>query len=568
METDGIFNRLVSELSLDERNNLLDKLNSQTSMARDLLYLSDNTAPAMDIEEEYKQLPWYYRVWYFILSFFRQRPPKQLFSDQMVSKLGRVIDAQVPGLYDYHNDLLLPEFHRELVDLKEGSRFFYTALDSSVNRDRGAFYAFLASLEMGEVHQRLITETDPDYIVDRQKDISESELRQAAFRAMEDAIAAITEEERTAMYYDVRLLNCLKELSAFLFDRVILAFAVDSAYSGAVCSARVVKDQLLNLNHILFSLKETPPMTLLESLFVFILQEHTGEPGFQINTEMRNLLTKAEKAVAAIRDFNRHVPLTLILRCVFRNLSLDPKAIGGGEDWFVVYREYWKRHVELRYAEYMRERRHRELNNSFKYFLKGTNLKILGNVVSESNPNGLPVGRAFSLAFLLTFYSVVFMGDINKVIRIILLDGEFYKRENRTEFTESYNELIKLEDTIKKFEENISPSGDLGKRFVQARNDMSSLPVKRRKVQMVVEEASAEADRIVERCRGAFHSLINILNGIIKPDSAGKYDTLANLSALSGKGTTFVNGIAESIQKFQKALQLLDDIDAMEAGKA
>ncbi|MDR2078432.1 MAG: DUF5312 domain-containing protein, partial [Treponema sp.] len=548
METDGTFNRLVSELSLDERNNLLDKLNSQTSMAKDLLYLLDDTAPAMDIEEEYKQLPWYYQLWYFILSFFRQKPPKQLFAEQMVFRLGRVIEAQAPGLYDCHDDLLLPEFHKELVSLKEGSRFFYTALDSSVNRDRGAFYAFLASLEMGEVHQRLTTETDPEYIVNKQDDISESELRQTAFRAMEDALAAITEEQRTAMYYDVRLLNCLKELSAFLFDRVILAFAVNASYSGAVCSARLVKDQLLNLNNILFSLKETPPMTLLESLFIFILQEHTGEPGFQINTEMRNLLTKAENAVAAIRDFNRHVPLTLILRCMFRNLSLSPKVIGGGEDWFVVYREYWKRHIELHYAEYMRERRHRELTNSFKYFFKGTNLKILGNVISESNPNGLPVGRAFSLSFLMTFYSVVFMGDINKAVRPILIDGEFYKRENRTEFTESYNELIKMEDTIKKFEESISPSGDLGKRFIQARNDMSSLPVKRRKVQMVVEEASGEAERIVERCRDAICRLINILNGIIKPDSDGKYDTLANMSALSGRGNSFVNGVVEAIQ--------------------
>jgi hypothetical protein len=39
------------------------------------------------------------------------------------------------------------------------------------------------------------------------------------------------------------------------------------------------------------------------------------------------------------------------------------------------------------------------------------------------------------------------------------------------------------------------------------------------------------------------------------------------MSKLSGKGTRFVTGIGETIQQFQKVLQLLDDIEAMEAGR-
>jgi hypothetical protein len=244
-----------------------------------------------------------------------------------------------------------------------------------------------------------------------------------------------------------------------------------------------------------------------------------------------------------------------------------PKEISGGEDWFMVYREYWKRHIEALFSDYMRNRRHQELLNSFRYFLKGTNLKILGNTVSDSNPDGMPVTGAFALSFLLTFYSVVFMADINKILRPILIDGDFYKKENRTEFTESYNDLIKLEDEIKKFERNISLGGDFGKRYYQARQDMSSLPVKRRKIQIVIEEAADEAAKIMGRARTASRNMINILNGILEKDTKGKYDSLSNLSKLAGRGTQFVEGIAETAQKFQKVLQLLDDIESMEAGR-
>ncbi|MDR2184959.1 MAG: DUF5312 domain-containing protein [Treponema sp.] len=564
----GTFNRLASELSLEERSRLLDRLNSQSSLSREPLYEEPADTPSFDMDEEYKHIPWYYYLFFVLLGFFKKKTPRQIFAEYMVSKLGRVIDAKAPDFYNCQRDLLLPEFHKYLINLKEGARFFYTALDSSVNRDKGAFYAFLASLEMGEVHRRLSTGTDPALIAEKNPGLSEAELRQTAFKAMEDSMAAITEEQRKIMYDNTRFLYCLKEIASFLYDRVILAFARDNEAKGPACTARVVEDQLFFLNNILFSLKEIPPMTLLESLFIFILQEHVGNPGFEINTEIRNLLVKAESSLSVIREFNKQVPLTLILRCTSGNMSLTPKAIGGGEDWFVVYREYWKRRIEAQFAEYMRIRRQRDLTNSFRYFLKGTNLKGLSNVVSDSNPNGMPIKKAFALSFLLTFYSVVFMGDINKTIRPILIDGEFYKRENRTEFTEAYNELIKLEDVIHKFETEISPSGDYGKRYYQARGDMTSLQVKRRKVHLVMEEADKDAERIVDRVREAVQSMINILNGIIKKDHSGKYDTLGNLSRFTaGRGTVLINNIDDAIQKLQKTLQLLDDIDEMESSR-
>jgi hypothetical protein len=567
MADDRTLHRLAAELTLEERRNLLEKLKAQSNLSGDLLYEEKEEGPLLKIEEQYVKLPWYYRLIYFILSVFNSRSPLKVFEDHQAGKLGREIEARSPGLYDYQRSYLLSEFLTRIMDLKEAARFFFNALDHSINRDKGGFYAFLGSLEMEEVHRRLQAETDPAVIAEKFPDASEAELRQTAFRVMEDAFAGITEEQRSTMYYNARSLFCLKELSSFLFDRVIMAFGFEPAASAQVCSVNVVREMLISLNNILFSLRSPPPLVLLESLFVFLLQEKAGEPGFDINREMRNLLTKAENSLVTIRTFNAQVPLTLLLRCASRDISLKPQSVSGGEDWFLVYREYWKRHIEGMFADYMRFRRHRDLLNSFRYFLKGANLKILDNVVSDANPEGLPIPEAFSLSFLLTFYSAVFMGDINKILRPVLIDGEFYKRENRAEFTEAYNELIKLEDDIKKFEMNISPSGDYGKRYMQAKQDMSSLPLKRRKIQMVLEEASGEAQKIIDHVRGAIQTMIKILNGILGKDSGGKYDTLGNLSRFSGKNPAFTAGMAESVQQFQKTLQLLDDIDIMESGR-
>jgi truncated hemoglobin YjbI len=558
---DDTLNRLVSELSIDERLKFLDKLRGQTTISFEPLYtVREEADSAGQFDAQFGNLPWYYRLAYFILSLFKSKAPSAIYADSQVGKLGKKIETIAPGLYNAQRNILLADFYRLIAELKEAARFFFTALDSSVNRDRGSFYAFLGSLEMEEIHRRLQNETGPEAILEKFPETPDTMLRQTALKLMEDALPEISDTQRNLMYANARSLHCLKELSSFLFDRLLMSFST----TDQSCMANVVRDMLSDLSNILFSLKEPPGISLLESLFIFQLQERARETGFDMNREMRRLLARAEEAILKIRDFNRQVPLTMIIRCAARDTSIKPQAISGGEDWFAVYREYWKRYIESRVADFLRRRKHEEVLSSFRYFLKGMNLKVLENVVSDSNPRGLPVTEAFTLSFLLTFYSAVFMADINTYLRPILLDGEFFKKENRAEFTGAYNDLMKIEDDVKKFDAAISPSGDYGQRYLQAKDDMSSLPVKRRKIHVVLEEASNNAKNIIERSHDAMFTMIKVLGGILKKEAGSKYDTLSNLEKLGGKNQeAFANGIAESIKQFHQALRILKDIEAI-----
>ncbi|MDR2211295.1 MAG: DUF5312 domain-containing protein [Spirochaetaceae bacterium] len=567
MDETAHFNQLVADLSLEERASLLEKLSSQSTFSDTVLYEEAEDEEAVDLELRYKTLPWYYKIWYKFLSFFNSRSPLKLFEDHLMIRIYRNMDEASPGFYNYQKDILLPKFHDELVKLRDGSRFFYTALDQSLNRDKGSLVVFLGSLEMPQIHRLIQTDTEPALLAAHYRDLGDSELRQKALKALDDALMGITEDQRNIMYHSARLLYCLKQLSSFLFDRLINLFVFDSSVQGNICPAAPVREQLLTLNNILASLKVPPSMSLLESLFIFVLMEKSGEPGFDIQMEMRKLLARAELSLQGIREFNLEVPMTKLLRCISRNMTIVPQSIGGGEDWYAVYRERWKNIIEEQFANFIKTRRQNDLQNSFRYFFMGNHLKMLENMYSETNPAGMNVKGNFSLSFLQTFYSVVFMAEINKFIRPILIDGEFYKKENRTEFTESYNTLIKMEDIIFHYDRDISAAGEYGKRYAQAKNDMSSLPIKRRKIQIVMEEAAEDAERIIGEAREAMTRMINVLGGILKKSPDGKYDSLSNLSALSGRGTAFADGIVKSISQFRKALQLLDEIDSMETGR-
>ncbi|MDR0785776.1 MAG: DUF5312 domain-containing protein [Treponema sp.] len=579
------FGELSSTLTVEERKGLLKKLAVQSNISKDSLYEERSEAPQNSVETQYQELPWYYHIWLLFLSFFKSTSPVKVFEDGLINKIGQEIEAKYPGYFSYKQNLLLPLFHKELVELKDSVRFFKDTLESSIQRDLGAFYAFLGSLEMPDVHKRLVEETLPANLSAKHSEANNAALKQLALGVMEDAFAAINEDHRNTMYRNAHSLLCLKDLAFFLFDRVLYAFSTDSAVSGMSCSASVVREQLALLNNILFSMRNPPSIELLGSLFIFVLQEKADEAGFDIDEESKDLLAKAENSLITIREFNKAIPLTLILRFANRNAALTPAELSGGDDWFAVYRDYWKQHIEGLCEEFEKTRRQRELLESFRNFLKSASLRTLEHAQSETNPNGLPIRKSYALSFLLTFHAVVFLPDINKTLRPILIEGEFSKREYRTMFTESYNNLMKLDDDVKKFDRDIAPTGEIGKQYAIAHADMS-LTSRRRKTQSVIETANDSANLIISEARTALQGMLTVLQGIAKKDPDGKNEMLANISKFIGKppvamissvvsntpvvplaftpkGTAFFNGINEVIKSLQDAIQILDNIDAM-----
>ena len=558
------FISLVSKLTLEERQDLLEKLKRISNKTLNTLYF-DNEPPEtrLNIEEQFFRLPWYLRLAYYFKSLFVSKPPFRVFEDRQVILLQKKIDIKNPGLYDYESGkLLAPVFH-QLNLLKRASRFFYSALDAGSNRDKGAFFAFLGSLEMPEVHTQIQDALNPALLEEQNPDVADSELKQIAFRHVEDALKGISEKERADMYYNARSLYCLKELTFFSFDRIILAFSIDSSTKNYSCSFRIVKDLLISLNNILFSFDRCPPLTLLESLFIFILQEKAGVSSIDINTEIAELLSDAEESLSVIRDFNMRVPLTKIIRCASRNASVQPREISGGEEWFPVFRDYWRNQAEKKMTIYLNERRSRRLHESFSVFLNNAEIKPFGKSYSSKNFDGIQLKGTQSLSFLRTFYSAVFIPDIDRILKPILVDGEFARKENRVEFNESYNVFLNIDDAITSIENKISPSGEYGQRLSSAKREMTSLTIKRRKLQNIIDEASTEAFGIIEEVCRSCQSMISLLKGIQGRDTTGKYGLMANYAQLSEKNLQFLNKINSAKDKFVKILEILGEMDSL-----
>jgi hypothetical protein len=248
-------------------------------------------------------------------------------------------------------------------------------------------------------------------------------------------------------------------------------------------------------------------------------------------------------------------------------MTLAPELISGGEDWYNLFREYWKHFADDRFSTYMHRFRRKDLVETINKFLKGDVFRTLANVVTENNSDGIPLVGAFNVAFLRAFYHSIFYLEIAKFVAPIVEDGDFYKLENCAEFIENYGNMSRLGNTIKYFEAHISHKGDLGKRFDAARQDMGALAVRRRKLQVLADEASGDALSIIAQARKSMIVLVNMLNVIINRAPPGAYMGLENFNDLVKKNEGLQEGIAASVNSFKEALQIMEAIDAVDNGR-
>ena len=564
MDAVDTFDRLVTELSIGERRELLSRLDTQAAVSTAPLFRADEVPERVQIERRFQAESLILKVYLGVLSFFKGKPPTKLYEERLLNRIGAAIENRFPAQFDYRRGVLGNGFFRELISLKESSRFFYNTLDESVVRDKVAFFAFLASMEINSVHTRLLTETDPYQYASTNSQATESDIRIALNHSLEEILQDIDEDQRRIMYRNVRSLLCLKELASYLFDRTLSSFS--GSEDGKGCPAYLVQDQLKVLNDILFSLDFPPSMPLLESIFVFSFQDRLGEPDFDLIAATKEQLAGAEVALARIRQFNQKVPLTALIRYSSRDLSYVPSAITGGEDWFATYRDFWRKRLEERFDEFIKNRRREQLGEALSGFFNRKTGQLLVHARSAANPNGIPLKGAFTLMFLSGFYQHVFADEINRALKLLLLEGEFYKKDNRVEFTDAYNELLKLGDALRALDFRISEVGDLGKRYDFARKEMTSLAVRRKKMMTIVQDADTESAGIIDRTSRAIHSLALLLGGILHGEAGGKYDSLSNMGIMANKANgSFMVSLRNALQKIDKAIQLLGEIEGVES---
>jgi hypothetical protein len=555
------FEALALELSPTERSELLDRLQSGFTVSTEPLYEHSATAERhIDYKAVYRELGIITRLIITVRSLLGQGSKDELVKERIIHGIFKRIETLAPGLIEARRRVLNEAFYRELSSLRGAARYFYDILDRTLEKNRASFFAFFASLELDEVHNELSIETDPYIYAERNSLATDSDVRIGITQAMETAISRIGEDQRRNLYRDVKNLHVLKKLSGFLFDRFLGAFQTNQSGFKEISMYAAI-DQLAELASILSSLDQPPSKKLMESIIGFALNDEIGREGFNLEDAVGRELASAEKALAVIRDFNARVPLEDILKVANDDPNWQCASTGGGEDWFTIFKAYWKDRVEKRFQRFSAERRIAMLESEIQALVGKDTPTWFINLSETGNDSIPPVRFARALRFLEAFYHQAFLGDINKSLKTILLDGEFYKRDNRMDFTDAYNEILQTGDALKKFDARLGANGELGYAYVQAKGEMSSTQIKRRKVESAIKAVETEAESILAHTGDAMGRLTEILKAILSREARGRYDSLSNLSSIEGRANKdFQRNLEASKDKLEKSKYLLGEL--------
>jgi len=567
MADSSIFDRLVSELSVEERLDLLERVKSRTPVSDEPLFPETALAASrIKAATRAEELGFVAKIILFFRKIFSGKSRDELLRLDELKEIGRRIDYRQPGILDRKHGLLLAPAAAELRELRDAARFFYDVLDRSVEKDKSAFYAFLASIELPVTHRRLMTETDPFQLSSVGDD--EQAMRSSVLEAFDSIISDMGEEGRRAMYQDLRSVLFLKRLSGFLFERLLQAFRPGADPSGGeAASLYEARELLLELGDILLSMAEPPSFELMEALFAFSERDELAKQGVDVESLLGSDIAKAESALGRIREFNLRVPLGDLLCLASGNPGYHPRELPGGEDWFAIFKAFWKERIDARLDEWRTARRYNALAEEIASFVGDPGPAGFQHISREERDAAPAVKLDMALSFLDAFYRGPFLKELNRPLKIILVDGEFYRKDNRIEFTDAFDSLLHINEQIALLDSKLSSEGEFGQAWYAARGEMGPAALRRRKMQAVARSAEEEAERIVRRAGYGLSTLIKVLRGFLKGEAGGRYDSLANLSFLDGKGNKeFIKTIENAKDRCERAIILLGELSGLDLG--
>ena len=137
------------------------------------------------------------------------------------------------------------------------------------------------------------------------------------------------------------------------------------------------------------------------------------------------------------------------------------------------------------------------------------------------------------------------------------------------EFTDAYNTILQTGDALRALDYRLSSEGELGANYLQAKKELVSIQIRKRKVDSAIHAAENEAETIITRTSEALGRMQMILKGILAGEARSRYDSLSNLSRIEGKSNKdFLRALGVCKDKLEKAVYLIEELSraALTAG--
>ena len=559
------FDQLVKSLSKEETQSLLESIQNSIEEFRSEAQPEEKDSLSEKIIEHQQagisSEPFLIRLWLSIRSFLRSIPLKVIYNEELLKRMAKNLKRSAGAYININQNIYTGVFYTELKNLRK-TQLFFTSLLSAYDSGKGSFYMLVSSFVAPATYEKLMKETNP-FSIKIGSEVS-SNIRTGFLRKIDSVFSNLTDDEKSEMYLCAQAIEWMKSFCSLALDRTLLRFNVISD-SNATCQALTIQPEMEVLSSILYS-KKNIPHNLLQALFLMHAQETIIDDDNRMVKEADEFIKDAIEALGAIRIFLKQVPLLDITRYIKKDINWMPYKLTGGEDWFIYFKQAWYERFNQKWSTWSYEQKKFNIKVQMINLLKVGDLESMKFCPWRNLWVECKFKKELPFLFLKTFFYSFYNEKLSDTLKTILVEGNFYKHENLNEYTTSYNVLEHRKGEFEKFENRLSPTGDIGSTFAKIRAEKTATLKNKNQIEGLMHTIESESKQLITSSIDALKSIELILTGILGGGKTSTYATITNWAVIAGVNNgLFREEVAAAKEQIHTSINLLSLAEKLEA---
>ncbi len=557
------FDRLVAGMTSEERSSMLEKIN-QDSVSVVQFIETENQVPekSLSLHLRFKEESFFYRFFLWLRGIIEKRSSEKIYNEDVIASMARRLNRDHPGIVNHRNGLLDTVFYEHLKALKSAADFFkpYFAI---IDDSPGDFYVFLSSFVAPELSEKINNEADPfslDYSAEPNND-----TRAMLLKNLDNILKNIDAGSKSDMYTAVSSVNWLRQFTRLPYIHFTSQFT-NLTGSNYTCPYRNAVNDYAAFAAVFTNILPVKS-EVLEAMLMFSQKKDLTKNAQDKDIErtVKEFLSKTNQYFASIQSFISSVPILKTGKIINADYDWIPGNIEGVEAWFPNFRSHWRKIIDVRWGDWLRERKKKNLENYLKNDFGLSEFPVLTYRPWQALWMRVPFSCELTGGFM-SWFSENAYDNMIQTLNEVMMEGVFVRNENRIEYSEGLNLFVQSVSQIRELTDRLAPEGEFGALFDEfATSRLRSFQVQNQIDSMMATTESEIKDSVRKFSKGT-RMMDKCLNGILSEEKDGVHDGLQNLGTIKGSQNRAwkdrLRNIWESLKKAQFYISELEPIDS------
>lgn len=560
------FDKLVAGMDAEERSNMLEKINSSSVSVVQLLE-TENQLPEKNVSLHirFRGESAFYRFLLWLRGLVEKKDPEKIYNEDVLASMARRINRDHPGILNHKNFLLDSVFYEHLKALKSAAEFFKPYFNI-IDDNPGDFYVFLSSFVAPELSDKITAEADPFSLsFDTEP---EQETKNKLLKNLDDILKNIDGGTKSNLYSAVTSLNWLRQFTRLPYIHFTSQFT-NLTENNFTCPYRNAVNDFSSFAAV-FSNIMSVQNEVLEAMLMYSQRKEMTKNAQEKDIErtIKEFIAKANQCLGALQMFISSVPIIKVGKIINADYDWLPGNIDGVEGWFPNFRSQWRKIIDVRWADWLRERKKKNLEtylgNDFGLFEFPTLTYRPWQALWLRVPFSCELTGGF-----LSWFSENRYEEMIPYFNDVMMEGVFIRNENRIEYSEGLNLFVQANTQMKELLDRLAPEGEYGAQFEEfATSRIRSFQVQNQIDSMMTTTESEIRECVKKFCKGG-RMMDKCLNGILTEERDKIHDGLQNITSIKGHhNRTWRDALRNCWEALKKAIFYLSELEPIDAATA